>query len=199
MRQLILATALFASSAFATPGIEIAPHRYEQNQADWLAGVAEFHNATHDRQGRELHTVVTPAEDMAKVAELLETDFNTPFVVKSIKAECPSCERRINFLDIVLTALESVHTPAFLRDVFAGKHGSHVMSDAPHQRVVCSECGTTQPQEVVKFNAPIIPEDALGKIEIPEYPVYSYRYDIPPKGKLVEPVNGKYFYYHSKP
>ena len=144
----------------------VCPHSFQ-------AAVKKFFQENEEGMA----TVETPAEEMRQIEALLEAPegfFSVPYVVRTKMEACPNCSRRNTFLDVVKTAL-AVHTPAFLRDVFTGKHG-HIINSAPTQRCECFGCGLELPEEATKFSAPRFPTDAESRRPEYLYPVYNYRF-----------------------
>ncbi len=73
---------------------------------------------------------------------------------------CPYCNRRNNFIDVVVSGLQ-VHRPEFLVKVFNGDYG-HIINEAPHQRCFCYGCGKVLPEDATKFSAPKEPSNKSG-------------------------------------
>lgn len=113
-------------------------------------------NETFFTDDHQYKTVITCEKDMKIIEDLLNAPkgfFSTPYVIKTKCENCPSCQRKNNFLDVVATGLK-VHKPEFLLDVFTGKYGK-IINSAKHQRCICYDCGNILPVDSTKFSAPL--------------------------------------------
>jgi len=131
-----------------------------------------------DADSSKFHSIVTSPEDMKTIETLLEMKFPCPYVVRTTQPNCSNCGRENNFLDVVATALESKHSPEFLRDVFTGKYGP-ITNTSKEQRCVCYQCKVELPRCATKYSAPttLLPSTTDGKSCPYVYvPIYNYRF-----------------------
>ena len=116
---------------------------------------AEFFTPSDPNDKVQYVFVETPAAEMRQIEEetgLESGFFTTPYVVKTTRADCPDCGRKVSFLDVVPTGLR-VHRPEFMcNKVFRGGF-EKVLNTRTHQRCFCKDCGALQPAEATKFAA----------------------------------------------
>ena len=91
-------------------------------------------------------TWLTSAEDVARVEELLGMPAGTigaPLWVSGDRRHCGSCEREVNWLDIVSSALDGTHSRAMVASVILGDQ-KYVNTEAPKAiaGLRCAGCGT---------------------------------------------------------
>eukprot|EP00050_Salpingoeca_kvevrii_P008185 m.301328 g.301328 ORF g.301328 m.301328 type:complete len:187 (+) comp14718_c0_seq1:699-1259(+) len=144
------------------------------DEADWRSKVASFIN---DAEAAGLTIVETPADEMAQIEQLLKVApgfFSTPYLVATSIPNCPNCNRRNSFLDVVATGLK-VHDASFLLKVFTGEFG-YIMNSAPHQHCSCFQCGHKLPATATKYSAPKLPSDEARRVPGYTFPVYTYRF-----------------------
>ena len=90
---------------------------------------------------------VTPEADVRRLEEVLgipEKSIGAPLWVSGDTAECPKCQRVVNWLDIVASALEGVHERAMIVRVILGEQ-KFVNTEMPAAiaGVRCVECKTS--------------------------------------------------------
>jgi hypothetical protein len=98
--------------------LEKRPHRTRTYRvsAELLRGV----RLDSDRELRELSD--TEVQEVADFLEVDRGELQGPF--KVVDATCPSCERRLGFLDFVRTAVQTeAHDRDRLREVLTGRAG----------------------------------------------------------------------------
>ena len=123
----------------------------------------------------------TPDNDMEKAEKLLDLPDGTlgTYYVKTMKIHehCNKCNRINNFLDVVVTGTESVHSREFLKDVFTGKHGQ-IVNTNKHQRCKCAECGNILPLEATKYLLPCVRKSTANSLLQGSYlyPVYTHKF-----------------------
>ncbi len=91
------------------------------------------------------HRWVTPKADVRRLEELLgipEEAIGAPLWVSGDTPQCPQCGRTVNWLDIVSSALDSVHDRAMIARVILGER-KFVNTEIPDAiaGVRCVECG----------------------------------------------------------
>lgn len=94
-----------------------------------------------DRRLRELDDA--EIGELASFLEVDASDLRGPFRV--VDAACPSCDRRLGFVDFVRTAVASdVHDRDLLRDVLTGRAGTWltVRGLDGGRPVLCADCGS---------------------------------------------------------
>jgi len=89
---------------------------------------------------------VTPDQDVRKLEKLLGMPPETigaPLWLSGDRSDCPECGRTISWLDIVASALQSVHDRAMIARVILGEQ-KYVNTEAPRAiaGVTCSKCKT---------------------------------------------------------
>jgi len=92
------------------------------------------------------HRWLTPDEDVRRIEDLLGMEKHTigaPLWVSGDRKTCPGCRRQISWLDIVSSALRSVHSPAMVAEVILGDQ-KYVNTEAPRAiaGLSCFRCGT---------------------------------------------------------
>ena len=93
------------------------------------------------------HRWVTSDEDVRRLEELLgmpDQTIGAPLWVSGDGPDCPECQRKINWLDIVSSALEGVHERAMIARVILGEQ-KYVNTEVPNaiEGVRCSNCGAS--------------------------------------------------------
>jgi hypothetical protein len=92
------------------------------------------------------HRWVTPERDVRRLEDLLgmpERTIGAPLWVSGDTPQCPKCDRTVNWLDIVSSALGGVHDRAMIARVILGEQ-KFVNTEMPDAiaGVHCIECGT---------------------------------------------------------
>jgi len=92
------------------------------------------------------HRWVTPDEDVREIEKLLGMEPRTigaPLWVSADRKECPKCDRTVSWLDIVSSAVGSLHSARLIATVMLGER-KYVNVDAPNAigNVRCVACGT---------------------------------------------------------
>jgi hypothetical protein len=93
------------------------------------------------------HRWLTSDEDVRKVEEILgmpQRTIGAPLWVSGDRKECPDCGRETNWLDIVSSALERIHSRAMIARVILGSQ-KFVNMEAPRAiaELRCFECGAS--------------------------------------------------------
>jgi hypothetical protein len=88
---------------------------------------------------------LTSDEDVRRLEEVLEIPPKTigaPLWVSGDERNCPNCQRELNWLDIVGSAIRDVHDRALITRVILGR-AKYVNTDAPRAiaGVRCFDCG----------------------------------------------------------
>lgn len=88
----------------------------------------------------------TRDEDVRAIEELLGLEsgaIGAPLWVSGDQRHCPSCDREVNWLDIVSSALREVHSPRLVAGVILGER-KYINVEAPRAiaRVACVRCNT---------------------------------------------------------
>merc|ERR1712001_294667 len=101
---------------------------------------------------------------MRNIEEVLGVEqgwFSVPYFVKTRRGYemFPNCDRRNNFLDVVLTGMK-VHSADFLRKVFKGEYG-YIENLAENQKCNRANCGEVLPKEATKYSAPGMVEEGV--------------------------------------
>lgn len=92
------------------------------------------------------HRWLTSDGDVRRIEALLGMKAHTigaPLWVSGDRKTCPKCRREINWLDIVSSALKSVHSPAMVAEVILGEQ-KYVNTEAPAAiaGLSCFRCAT---------------------------------------------------------
>ena len=92
------------------------------------------------------HRWVTPDEDVRAIEKLLGMSPETigaPLWVSGDAKECPTCQRAISWLDIVSSAVGSIHSARLIAEVMLGER-KFVNVEAPNAigNVRCARCAT---------------------------------------------------------
>lgn len=92
------------------------------------------------------HRWVTPDEDVREIEELLGMEPRTigaPLWVSADSKECPNCQRTVSWLDIVSSAVGSIHSARLIAEVMLGER-KFVNVEAPNAigHVRCARCNT---------------------------------------------------------
>ena len=93
------------------------------------------------------HRWVTPDEDVREIERLLSMAPGTigaPLWVSADSPECPKCDRRVSWLDIVSSAVGSIHSARLIAEVMLGER-KFVNVEAPNAigNVRCVRCDTS--------------------------------------------------------
>jgi hypothetical protein len=91
----------------------------------------------------------TPEADVRRIEDVLRIpsgSIGAPLWLSGDTRNCPSCGRRISWLDIVTSALDGIHGPRRIAEVILGDR-RFVNTEAPHaiEGLRCSDCGTAIP------------------------------------------------------
>lgn len=116
--------------------LENRPHRTRTYRVD----AESLQKLDSDRELREL--TKSEVQDVADFLEVDLSDLQGPF--KVVDAACPSCERRLGFLDFVRTAVHSeAHDRDLLREVLTGRAGYWLTIRGLDggRPVICARCG----------------------------------------------------------
>ncbi len=92
------------------------------------------------------HKWLTKEEDVRAIEKLLAMPANTigaPLWVSGDRKNCAKCKREMNWLNIVTSSLESVHSAKMIAEVILGEQ-KFVNTEVPHaiEGLKCSNCGT---------------------------------------------------------
>jgi hypothetical protein len=92
------------------------------------------------------HCWVTPEHDVRRLEKLLgmpPRSIGAPLWVSGDEPDCPKCARRVNWLDIVSSALHGVHEPTMIARVILGDR-RYVNTEVPDAiaGVYCVDCHT---------------------------------------------------------
>lgn len=90
---------------------------------------------------------VTSDADVREIEKLLsmpDGSIGAPLWVSADRQDCPKCERRVSWLDIVSSAVGSIHSARLVAEVMLGER-KFVNVEAPNAigRVSCVRCGAT--------------------------------------------------------
>lgn len=104
----------------------------------------QVYDSPHSLPGK--HKWVTTDEDVRAIGKLLgmpHKSIGAPLWVSGDEKHCPKCHREINWLDIVLSAVEHVHGKAMIARVILGDK-KYVNTENPRaiDKVFCINCGT---------------------------------------------------------
>jgi hypothetical protein len=93
------------------------------------------------------HRWVTPEPDVRRLEQLLgipDRSIGAPLWVSGDTAQCPKCNRAVNWLDIVSSALDGVHDRSMIVRVVLGEQ-KFVNTEMPDAiaGVRCVDCSTT--------------------------------------------------------
>ena len=147
-------------------------------------GVDEFKKACENFNNTSAEYVIfaTPDDDMDKAEDLLKVPRGTlgTYHVQTLKEHeyCSSCNRKNNFLDVIATGIEDVHSAGFLKDALTGKYG-YIVNDNTHQRCKCADCGNILPIKATKFLLPGTRSSIAGTSELSSGGGGSYYFHIP--------------------
>lgn len=89
---------------------------------------------------------LTPDEDVRAIEKLLGMPAKTigaPLWVSGDRKTCSKCRREINWLDIVSSAAQSIHSTKMIAEIILGDK-KFVNTETPHaiQGLKCHNCGT---------------------------------------------------------
>ena len=103
----------------------------------------EVYDSPASLPGRERWTTID--EDVRAIERLLGLDhgaIGAPLWVSGDSRHCPTCEREVNWLDIVSSALRGIHSRATVARVILGDR-KYVNTEAPATiaNVACAGCG----------------------------------------------------------